>query len=70
LLSLIVGNYDVFLTIDQNLRHQQDLTGLRFAVVFASVPDNTMESYQPLLDAMLHAVESAQPGDILFVPER
>ncbi len=26
LLALIAGNFDVFLTIDQNIRHQQNLT--------------------------------------------
>lgn len=53
LLALIDGNFDVFLTIDQNIRHQQNLSGLSFAVVFVSVPDNTISSYVPLFDLML-----------------
>ena len=39
LLALIAGNFDVFLTIDQNIRHQQNLSGLPFAILFVAVPD-------------------------------
>jgi hypothetical protein len=68
LLELIAGNYDVFLTIDQNIRHQQNLEGFPFTILFVAVPDNTMESYQPLFGAMLSAVAAATPGAVVLVP--
>lgn len=68
LLALIAGNFDVFLTIDQNIRHQQNLSGLPFAILFVAVPDNTIESYLPLFDAMVRAVDASRPGDIVIVP--
>jgi hypothetical protein len=68
LLALIAGNFDVFLTIDQNIRHQQNLSGLPFAILFVAVPDNTIESYFPLFDAMARAVDASRPGDIVIVP--
>ncbi len=41
LLAFIAGRFDVFLTIDQNIRHQQNLTNLPFAILFVAVPNNT-----------------------------
>jgi hypothetical protein len=32
------------------------------------VPDNTIESYLPLFDAMARAVDASRPGDIVIVP--
>jgi hypothetical protein len=69
LLALIAGNYDVFVTIDQNIRHQQNLSSLSFAIVFVAVPDNTMSSFLPMFGAMLKAVEEIKPGLIRIVPE-
>lgn len=68
LLALIADSFDVFLTIDQSIRHQQNLSGLPFVIIFVAVPDNTIESYIPLFDAMLQAVEGSRPGDILILP--
>jgi len=68
LLALIGGNFDAFVTIDQNIRHQQNLAGLPFAIVFVSVPDNTLSSYLPLFDVMLRTVDAARPGDITVIP--
>ena len=68
LLALIGGHFDVFVTIDQNIRHQQNLAGLPFAIVFVSVPDNTVAAYVPLFDLMLRTVDAARPGDIAAIP--
>lgn len=68
LLGLIAGSFDVFITVDQNIRYQQNLTGLPFAIVIVSVPDNTLASYLPLFDTILRAVEASCPGQITLVP--
>ena len=68
LLARIAGNFDVFLTIDQNLPHQQKLTGLPFAVLIVTVPNNTIESYLPLFDMIARTVNASRPGDILTLP--
>ena len=41
--------FDIFLTIDRNLEHQQNLRRFRLGVVVAYVPDNRMESYAPII---------------------
>jgi hypothetical protein len=68
LLALIGDSFDVFITIDQNIRHQQNLAGLPFAIVFVSVPDNTLRSYVPLFDLVRRTVDAARPGGIVVIP--
>ena len=68
LLALIAGNFDVFITIDQNIRFQQNLTGLSFAILFVSVPNNMIHSFRPLFPVLLETVENLRPGEIKRVP--
>jgi hypothetical protein len=68
LLSLISGRFDVFLTIDQNIRHQQNLRALSFAILFVTVPDNQIASYRPLFEPINRAILELKPGDIVIIP--
>ena len=52
LLALVAGHFDVFLTVDQNLRHQRNLTNLPFAISVVCVPNNMIASYRPIFDLM------------------
>jgi Domain of unknown function (DUF5615) len=49
LLQLAAGSFDVFLTADQNLEHQQNLGALPIAVVVLVAPTNRVESLTPLI---------------------
>jgi hypothetical protein len=68
LLALVSGNFDVFLTINQNTRFQQNLAQLPFAVLFVSVPNNMIGSYVPLFHLMDETVLKSQPGEIIVIP--
>ncbi len=61
LLALISGRFDVFLTIDQNIRHPQNRTELPFAILFVSVPDNRIASYRPLFDLINRTILELKP---------
>ena len=67
LLSLVAGKFDVFLTIDQNLRHQQNLAGLPFAILIVAVPDNRLESYLPLFAQLRAAIDNLKPGSVVVI---
>jgi predicted nuclease of predicted toxin-antitoxin system len=43
LLQLAAGEFDAFLTADQNLEHQQNLNDLPIAVVILVAPTNRIE---------------------------
>jgi hypothetical protein len=68
LLALIAGQFDIFLTIDQNIRHQQNLSGLPFAILFVKVPNNMIDSYRPIFDLLGRTVTDLAPGEIKIIP--
>ena len=70
LLRLIQGAaIDVFVTIDGNLQYQQNLKGVNLAIIVLRAPDNTLDSLRPLAPAILVAMQSITPGDIVRIGE-
>ncbi len=68
LLGLAEKMFDVFLTVDQNLRYQQRLPDRNIAVIIINVPDNRLESFLPYLKQIKHAVDSARSGYVVRIP--
>ena len=68
LLPLIVEeNFAVFLTVDQNLRYQQDLRAVGVTVLILVAPSNRLADLLPLMDAVMHALNDLQPGEIIEI---
>jgi len=67
LLRLAAGTFDVFVTADRGLEHQQNLEGLDLGVVVLVARTNRFEAYQPLADGLLEAVRTVQPGKLIKV---
>jgi predicted nuclease of predicted toxin-antitoxin system len=67
LLSLMEPVFEVFLTIDGNLRYQQNLSGRDLALVVLSAVDNTFETLSPLMPDVLAVLPSLVPGQIVKV---
>ena len=68
LLAVANPQFDVFLTVDKNLVRQQDLTGLRIAVIVLRARSNKIEDLGPLVPQVLALLASVQPGTVTFVP--
>jgi predicted nuclease of predicted toxin-antitoxin system len=68
LLRLAASRFDVFVTIDQGLVHQQNLTsalsGSRMGVVVLVARSNRLETLRPLVPALLEALSSVRPGEV------
>jgi len=62
LLDLAEGRYDIFLTSDQNLRYQQNLSGRQIAVLELST--NDLRRLREAVAAILQAVSDLQPGEV------
>ena len=60
--------FDVLLTVDQNLVRQQDLTGLRIAVIVLRARSNKIDDLEPLAPQLLVLLASVQPGTVTFIP--
>lgn len=67
LLALMEPAVDTFITIDGNLRYQQNLTGLNLSLIVLSAPDNTFETLQPLMHQILAALETIRAGEIVKI---
>lgn len=59
--------FDVLVTADQNLQFQQNLSNTRIGVVVICAASNALEDLLPLVPAVLKAIESVRPGDVLPV---
>ena len=59
LLAHIDGKYDVFITADKNLRHQQSLSRRSFAVI--ELPTNRLPLLQPLFPRIIDALNGIKP---------
>jgi len=58
LLRLAAERFDLLLTADRNLEHQQNLTTLPIAVVVLVAPTNRLESLAPLVPELLELSEA------------
>jgi hypothetical protein len=68
LLNLMLPeNFAVFLTGDQNLRHQQNLRAASIAVVVLVAPSNRLADLLPLIPSVLTALGTIKPGDLVEI---
>lgn len=56
------ARFEVLLTVDQNLRYQQNLSGKTIAVVVLVAAGITVEELLPLVPALENALAQIQPG--------
>src|SRR5437667_1081666 len=68
LLRLAEANFDVFVTIDQNLPYQQNLASLNLAVVILVAADNKVESLIPLMPSLLTALDTIRAHQLVTIP--
>ncbi|MEO7135533.1 MAG: DUF5615 family PIN-like protein [Vicinamibacterales bacterium] len=67
LTSAEVAGFDVFLTGDQNLEFQQNISKRRLGVVVLCAASNALEDLVPLIPRALAAIEAIQPGQAVRV---
>ena len=67
LLRLASPEFDVFITADQNLEHQQNIEQFDIAVVILVAPSNRLADLMPLLPKVFGLLASVRPGRIYRV---
>lgn len=67
LLRLVEREFDVFLTNDQNIEHQQNLKRFDLAVVVLVALTNDIEDLRPLMPAANEAIKTIGPKEIRYV---
>ena len=58
--------FDVFVTADQRLRYQQNLSGRKLAIIV--LPTNQVRAVISMLPAIENALKLVQPGTFIEIP--
>ncbi len=67
LLTLAIGQFEVFLTVDQNLAAQQDLGRAGLAVIVLRARSNRLQDLEPLIPKVMQALESIRAGELVLL---
>jgi predicted nuclease of predicted toxin-antitoxin system len=67
LLRLAEADFDVLLTNDQNLEHQQNLRKFDLAIIVLVAPTNDIEDLKPLMSAVNTALKTIKAGEIEYI---
>lgn len=65
--AAVAEGFEVFLTVDQNIRYQQNLAGRSIAVVVLSAGGITIDDLKPLLPKIERTLLTVQPGKLYEV---
>jgi predicted nuclease of predicted toxin-antitoxin system len=60
-----LAGYDVLLTVDQGIPHQQNLAGRRLSIIPIRSRTNQLEDLLPFVVVILKALETITPGQIV-----
>ena len=69
LLRLAEHEFDVFLTVDRKLPHQQNLSTFRIAIIVMLARTNTLLDLRPLIPDVLQTLLTVKPGQAVVVGE-
>lgn len=67
LLELAEAEFDVFLTVDQNLKYQQNLASFNIAVILLVARDNRLKTLLPLVPAVNERLNQIKPGEFIRI---
>ena len=67
LLKRITPDFDIFITMDSNIVHQQNLGGLQVCLIVLHGTNSRYETLQPLLPAIRSAIADAEPGSVFHL---
>jgi len=59
--------FTVFLTADQNLQYQQNLSGFKLGVIVIAAASNRIQDLKPLVPEILKAIRIVKQGEVLRV---
>jgi len=67
LLALAERSFDVLVTLDRNLRYQQNLTGRKIALLILRARSNRVVDLQPHFPVCIEALRNIRPGTVIEV---
>ena len=70
LLDLAETLFDVFVTLDTNIRYQQNLVGRKIGIVALQAQTNRLKDLRPLFEACAAAVETIKGGELVYLSDK
>jgi hypothetical protein len=70
LLKLAQAEFDVFLTVDQNLKYQQNLASFNLALILLIARNNGRRALLPQMPEVRRELENIKPGDFVRIGAR
>ena len=67
LLALMEGRWDVLLTNDRHIKHQQNMSGRSVSILVLCAKSNRIQDLLPLMPACARALLSILPGNVVEV---
>ncbi len=67
LIGLAEKKFEVLITIDKNIRHQQNITGRNIAILIIRAASNDLDDIRPHVPQALAALKAIKPGQIVEV---
>jgi len=61
------AGFDAFLTADQSLQYQQNLSKSKLRIIVFDAPSNRMEHIGPLLPRAIQALREMKPGELRII---
>jgi hypothetical protein len=68
LLSLAEVEFDVFLTVDQNLLFQQNIQKFKIGIILMVARNNRFKTLLPLMSEVNAAIEEVKLGELVRIP--
>ncbi len=62
LLTLASESFDIFVTADQNLEYQQELSKFSIGVIVLAAATNRFQDLRPLVPKILEVLKKTEPG--------
>jgi len=67
LLALAELKFDVFITLDKNIRYQQNISGRNVAILVIRAASNDLDDIRPQIPDAVAALESIKSGQVVEV---
>ena len=64
LLQAAAGQFDVLLTVDRNIAFQQNLRGLKIAIIAMVATSNRLRDLRPLMGEVRQVLTRIKPGEL------
>jgi hypothetical protein len=64
----VEAGFDVLVTMDSNMVHQQNIGRYPIAVVALRAASNRLADTRPLIPSLLFALSQVKPGTVTFLP--